>query len=62
MLHRHISTVAQNRQTKHWLWRGPFAFFVNFLGTEGSPTCLRVGGGGHYILHTAPLNPILYYH
>lgn len=24
MLHCHVSTVAQKRQTKHWLYRGPF--------------------------------------
>ncbi len=24
MLHYHVSTIPQNRQTKHWLWREPF--------------------------------------
>ena len=41
----HVSTVALNRHTKHWLWRGPFAIFYIFfsslqsffymLGSEG---------------------------
>ena len=31
MLHRHVSTVAQSRQTKHWLFRGPFTFLGDLL-------------------------------
>lgn len=27
MLHCHVSTVAQKRQTKQWLYRGPFVVF-----------------------------------
>lgn len=28
MLHHHDFTVAQKRQTKLWLYRGPFTFFM----------------------------------
>ena len=34
LFHRvcHVSTVAQNRQTKHWLYRGLFALFLSYYG------------------------------
>jgi len=31
MLHPHISTVAQNRQTKHWLYRESFVFKIIYM-------------------------------
>ncbi len=37
MLHHHVSTVAQNRQTKCWL-------FFDLKATIGSPTHLEKGG------------------
>ena len=41
MFHRHVSTVAQNGQTKHWLWSGPFEFFMT---TVSSPKCFEGEG------------------
>lgn len=32
---RHVSTGAQHRQTKQWLYRWPFTFFVFLLATVG---------------------------
>lgn len=36
----YFTTIVQNGQTKHWLWRQPFAFFASFVTTIGSATCL----------------------
>ncbi len=36
MLHHHVSTEAQNGQTRHWPLRGPSTFFTGFTATTGS--------------------------
>lgn len=47
MLHRLVSTVGQNGQTKHS--RAPFAFFAGFVATVGSPKCFQQEGWGEGI-------------
>ena len=45
MLHCHISTVAENAQTKHSLWRGPMRIvFRNHRGF-----LYRLGMGGYSV-------------
>ncbi len=36
-----FNAVAQNGQTKHWIYDGPFVCFTSFAATIGSPTCLK---------------------
>ncbi len=35
-----IDLIDLKGQTKPWLWREPFMFFIRFTATRGSPTCL----------------------
>lgn len=43
MLHYHVSTKGKNRQTQHWLERGPFAFLAANIG-EGETRGVELVG------------------
>lgn len=54
MLQRHVSTVVQNGQTKCWLSRGPFTFFLT--ATVGSPACEKEDVAGMSVQFVAICN------